>query len=159
VEEIQAYKDRPPILATIELVDGNIVAEDLPVTPDMNVGKVLELCFRWLQLKDSRSYTMGMFVYDVEADPEDGPDPYGAAAYADLPRTPRPLRDDEFMGDVIVQKALQNRSFQFVLKKKIFLHEHQDRSDDPVYARLIYLQAKDEVLAQVKLSLKLDRDS
>ena len=44
VEEIQAYKERPPILATIELVDGNIIAEDLPITPDFNVGKVLEIC-------------------------------------------------------------------------------------------------------------------
>lgn len=40
VEEIQAYKERPPILATIELVDGNLVTEELPVTPDLNVGKV-----------------------------------------------------------------------------------------------------------------------
>jgi hypothetical protein len=154
VEEIQAYKERPPILATIELVDGQVLTEDLPVTPDLNVGKVLEICSGWLQLKDPRSDTMGIFVYDVEGEPEDapardGPDPYAAAPYADLPRTPRPLRNDDFMGDVIVQKARQKRNFKFVLKKKIFLHEHQDRSEDPMYARLIYLQGEDEVLAQV----------
>ena len=44
VEEIQAYKERPPILATVELVDGNTLTEELPVTPDLNVGKVVEIC-------------------------------------------------------------------------------------------------------------------
>jgi hypothetical protein len=36
VEEISAYKERPPILATIELVDGTPLTEDLPITPDLN---------------------------------------------------------------------------------------------------------------------------
>ena len=40
VDEIQAYKERPPILATIELVDGTPLTEDLPITPDLNVSKV-----------------------------------------------------------------------------------------------------------------------
>ena len=65
VEEILAYKERPPILATIHLVDGNIVTEDLPLTPDLNVGKVLEMCIGWLDLKDPRANTLGIFVYDL----------------------------------------------------------------------------------------------
>lgn len=40
VDEISAYKERPPILATIELVDGTPLTEDLPITPDLNVSKV-----------------------------------------------------------------------------------------------------------------------
>lgn len=40
VEEIQAYKERPPVLATVELVDGMLLTEELPVTPDLSVGKV-----------------------------------------------------------------------------------------------------------------------
>ena len=44
VEEIQAYKKRPPILATISLVDGMVLTEELPVTPDLNSGKVVEIC-------------------------------------------------------------------------------------------------------------------
>ncbi len=43
VDEIQAYKERPPILATIELVDGTPLTEDLPITPDLNVSKVCPL--------------------------------------------------------------------------------------------------------------------
>jgi hypothetical protein len=38
--EIHAYKERPPILATIELVDGTVLCESLPISPDMTCGKV-----------------------------------------------------------------------------------------------------------------------
>ena len=51
VEEIQSYKERPPILSTIELVDGTPLTEELPVTPDLNVGKVLEICTHFLDLQ------------------------------------------------------------------------------------------------------------
>ena len=65
VEEIQAYKERPPILATIELVDGTPLTEDLPITPDLNVAKVLDICTHFLELSDSRMDSFGIFVEDV----------------------------------------------------------------------------------------------
>jgi myosin heavy subunit len=151
VEEIQAYKDRPPILATIELVDGQLITEDLPVTPDLNVGKVLEICSGWLDLKDHRANTMGIFVYDLgeigDSNSKEA-DPYANAPYKDLIRTPRPLRNEDFMGDVIVQKARQRRKFKFVIKKKIFVPQHYARGDDSYYERLVYLQAEDETIIQ-----------
>ena len=151
VEEIQAYKDRPPILATIELVDGQLITEDLPVTPDLNVGKVLEICSGWLDLKDHRANTMGIFVYDLgeigDSNSKDA-DPYANAPYKDLIRTPRPLRNEDYMGDVIVQKARQRRKFKFVIKKKIFVPQHYARGDDSYYERLVYLQAEDETIIQ-----------
>lgn len=151
VEEIQAYKDRPPILATIELVDGQLITEDLPVTPDLNVGKVLEICSGWLDLKDHRANTMGIFVYDLGETGDSNSkeaDPYANAPYKDLIRTPRPLRNEDFMGDVIVQKARQRRKFKFVIKKKIFVPQHYARGDDSYYERLVYLQAEDETIIQ-----------
>ena len=151
VEEIQAYKDRPPILATIELVDGQLITEDLPVTPDLNVGKVLEICSGWLDLKDHRANTMGIFVYDLGETGDTNSkeaDPYANAPYKDLIRTPRPLRNEDFMGDVIVQKARQRRKFKFVIKKKIFVPQHYARGDDAYYERLVYLQAEDETIIQ-----------
>ncbi len=158
VEEIQAYKERPPILATIELVDGQVITEDLPVTPDLNVGKVLEICSGWLDLKDPRTTTMGIFVYDLGeiSETREGPDPYAGAPYADLVRTPRPLRTEDYMGDVIVQKARQRRRFKFVLKKKIFLPQHNARGDDPYYERLVYLQAEDEVIVQGNVEVQTE---
>merc|ERR1711871_1425159 len=148
VEEIQAYKERPPILATIELVDGNVIAEDLPITPDFSVGKVLEICTGWLDLRDARSNMFGIFVYDLgEADDRKSQnDAYANAPFADLPRTPRPLKNDDFMGDVIVQKSRQKRKFKFVMKKKIYLPQHNWRGSDANYERLIYLQAEDEAI-------------
>lgn len=150
VDEILAYKERPPILATIYLVDGKPIAEDLPITPDVNVGKVLELCTHWLTLTDPRISTLGIFVYDMGEvqDERYANDPLPLQPYSDLERTPRPLRSEDYMGDIIVQKARQRRMFKFVLKKKIFLPQHVGRGGDQFYERLIYLQAEDDAIIQ-----------
>jgi hypothetical protein len=155
VEEILAYKERPPILATIYLVDGNVITENLPLTPDLNVGKVLEMCSGWLDLKDPRINTLGMFVYDLGEldDVRMGDDPYAKAPYADLKRTPRPLRNEDYMGDTIVQKARQRRKFKFVLKRKIFLPKFNYRGDDPFFERMTYLQAEDEAIIQGNIEM------
>jgi len=155
VEEILAYKERPPILATIYLVDGNVITENLPLTPDLNVAKVLEMCSGWLDLKDPRVNTLGMFVYDLgeQDDPRHGTDPYAKAGYADLVRTPRPLRNEDYMGDTIVQKARQRRKFKFVLKRKLFLPKYNYRGDDPFFERMTYLQAEDEAIIQGNLEV------
>ena len=102
VDEILAYKERPPILATIYLVDGKPIAEDLPITPDVNVGKVLELCTHWLTLSDPRIATLGIFVYDMGEvqDERYANDPLPSQPYNDLERTPRPLRSEDYMGCV-----------------------------------------------------------
>jgi len=155
VEEILAYKERPPILATIHLVDGNVITEDLPITPDLNVGKVLEMCSGWLDLKDSRVDSLGMFVYDC-GETEDAAsmdESYKNAPYRDLIRTPRPLRNDDYMGDIIVQRARQRRKFKFVIKRKIFLPQHNGRGSDPFYERLNYLQAEDETIIQGNIDI------
>lgn len=160
VEEIQAYKERPPILATVELVDCMVLTEELPVTPDLNVGKVVEICTHFLELTDKRADTMGIFVYDVPPsdDQKSGKDPDEGKAYADLERTPRPLRNDDFMGDVIVQKARQRRDFKFVFKRKIFLPSHNSPSDDVMWSRLLFLQAEDEAITQGNLPFGPDQE-
>ena len=161
VEEILAYKERPPILATIYLVDGNVITENLPLTPDLNVAKVLEMCSGWLDLKDSRINTLGMFVYDLgeQDDNRHGSDPYAKAAYADLKRTPRPLRNEDYMGDTIVQKARQRRKFKFVLKRKIFLPKYNYRGEDPFFERMTYLQAEDEAIIQGNIEVPTVEES
>jgi myosin heavy subunit len=150
VEEITAYTDRPPILATIYLVDGNIITEDLPLTPDLNVGKVIEMCVGWLEISDSRSQSLGMFVYDLGEEDENNVENF---AYSDLLRTPRPLRNEDFLGDVIVQKARQKRIFKFVLKKKYFLPSENYTGTDPFFERIIYLQAEDECIIQGNIEI------
>lgn len=160
VEEILAYKERPPILATIYLVDGNVITENLPLTPDLNVAKVIEMCSGWLDLKDSRINTLGMFVYDLgDNDDFKGDDAQGKAAYSDLKRTPRPLRNEDYMGDTIVQKARQRRKFKFVLKRKIFLPKHNYRGEDPFFERMTYLQAEDEAIVLGNIDVPVLEDA
>lgn len=183
VEEIQAYKERPPILATVELVDGNTLTEELPVTPDLNVGKVVEICTHFMELVDERCESMGIFVYDLPRD-ESIPDPDGEKPFATLERTPRPLRNEvpdasahpctyenrsvaypglsrpheltcsharyfaqDYMGDIIVQKARQKRNYKFVFKRKIFLPQHNEPSEDVMFNRWVLIIARKHVLA------------
>lgn len=160
VEEILAYKERPPILATIYLVDGNVITENLPLTPDLNVAKVIEMCSGWLDLKDPRTSTLGMFVYDLgEIDDAKGAEDANKPAYHDLKRTPRPLRNEDYMGDTIVQKARQRRKFKFVLKRKIFLPKYNYRGDDPFFERMTYLQAEDEAIIQGNIEIPSVQDA
>jgi hypothetical protein len=144
VEEIQAYKERPPILATIELVDGTPLTEDLPITPDLNVGKCLDICTHFLELQDSRMVYFGIFVEDVDSGEGDGlsPDSEDAPPYAGLPKTPRPLQNENFMGDIVTIKVRQNQPFKFVFKRKIFLKSSDPASEDPMFERLVYLQVR-----------------
>ena len=79
-------------------------------------------------MKDSRSKHFGIFVVDEAAPPRPPPprnvSKKGACGIApppppppadwDLPRTPAPLRSQDFMGDVYVSRRRQNRIYKFV---------------------------------------------
>ena len=143
IEEIMAYDERPPVLATIALVDGMILTEDLPVTPDLNAGKVAEICAQFLELEDKRADTFGIFVYDLGLSGED--DLVEDLPIADLPRTPKPLKDDDYLGDQVVQWSRKKRLFKFVFKQKICVPPFSP-SDDPMMSRLVYLQAEHEAM-------------
>lgn len=52
-----------------------------------------------------------------------------------------------------LQRARQRRKFKFVLKKKIFLPQHNERGSDPFYERLVYLQAEDETIIQGNIDI------
>ena len=49
------------------------------------------------------------------------------------------------MGDVVTVKVRQGQPFEFVYKRKVFLKTLDGPSDDPMWERLVYLQAVDEV--------------
>jgi hypothetical protein len=147
-QEIDAYKERPPILATIELVDGTPLTEELPITPDLNVGKVLEICLHFLELEDPRSKFFGLFVYDVE-DEEEEINPLvidDEEEEEKRKKTPQPLRSDEFTGDVVTIKTRAGQAFKLVFKRKIFLRDYDEPSEDPMFARLVFLQAQDDFI-------------
>jgi hypothetical protein len=64
-----------------------------------------------------------------------------------VPRAPShvccsPRQNESFMGDVVTLKVRQNQAFKFVFKRKIFLKAADDPSDDVMFERLVYLQAR-----------------
>jgi hypothetical protein len=91
----------------------------------------------------------GIFVEDIVDENEDeskNPLVQKHKELAGLVRTPRPLTNDNFMGDVVTIKVRQNQAFKFVFKRKIYLKNMDEPSEDPMFARLVYLQAVDEVI-------------
>jgi hypothetical protein len=50
------------------------------------------------------------------------------------------------MGDIVVQMTRQSRALAFVFKRKVFLRQADGPSDDPMFQRLLYLQAQDEII-------------
>jgi len=150
LENIRSYKQRPPILATIHHVNGQMLISELSVAPSVNVGDVVQMCIHLVGLVDERRNTFGLFVLD------DGPnvDEHGAnvkdtrpAFESKLGQPPqtRPLRSGDFIGDVIVQFARKKRNIKFVFKRKIFLQN--ESSEDVMFTRLAYLQAEAEVIS------------
>ena len=128
VAEIAAYKERPPIVVTIELVDGGTLTSALPITPDLNVGKVTEICNHFLDLEDDRKKYFGIFL--VEDDSKS-----------------TPLASKVFMGDEVVRlRRAKAENFKFVYKRKIFLKRIDHVSENDVYNRLQFLQTVDEII-------------
>jgi hypothetical protein len=154
VQEIQAYSERPPILATIKLVDDNIVTEDLPVAPDLTVRKVVEICASesFLDLQSDLASLCSIFVYEDDLSVDDPGVKGSPSKHADKDgRPPEPLGNDDYLGDVCVKKARARQHFKLVFKRKIFIgpdlkSSNGEGSGDPVFDNLCYLQAADDVI-------------
>ncbi|KAE9007299.1 hypothetical protein PR001_g15876 [Phytophthora rubi] len=52
IDEIRGYEARPPFLATIELLDGTPLADAFPITPELTVSQLIEICSHFLGLED-----------------------------------------------------------------------------------------------------------
>ncbi|KAG1710621.1 hypothetical protein DVH05_013345 [Phytophthora capsici] len=52
IDEIRGYEARPPFLATIQLLDGTPLADAFPVTPELTVAQLVEICSHFLGLED-----------------------------------------------------------------------------------------------------------
>lgn len=60
IEEIRGYEARPPFLCTVELLDGTPLAEQFPVTPELTVDHLVEICAHFLGLDDRFSKFLGL---------------------------------------------------------------------------------------------------
>lgn len=105
--------------------------------------------------QDRRHKQFGIFVVDKEEDKKKsaarsrlrGGRNATPLPHADLPRAPRPLRNEDFLGDVFMRKLREKKKYTFVFKRKLFLRDDDDASEDPMFSRLVYLQAVDEVIS------------
>lgn len=72
IEEITNYRKRPPVLATIETLDGKQI--DFAVTPEMRVSRILELIRKKENIEDDSQHpTWGIYV--LAEDEEDAESP------------------------------------------------------------------------------------
>ena len=157
---LAAYAARPPILATIELIDGALLTEELTVPPHLNVAKLLAFCVDAVGVTDRRRSQFGIFVVDVAVQQgrasaadahasSDLPARHAhAPPHADLPIAPRALSDEEFLGDVCMHKLFERKPFKLVFMRKLYLRDDDapSRTDDK-FNRLVYIQAVEAMFA------------
>ena len=147
--------------------------QDLPITPDMNVRNVVDICTHFLELVDPRMQYFGLFVEDVEENVGGGggsgsvvvgapkttavkrasSDDDGGAPASGVGRgkpLSRPLQNAQFLGDLVVDRTLDCQPFKLVFKRRIFLKNDDGPSEDPMYERLVYLQVKRRVGKRVR---------
>lgn len=137
VAEIQAYNDRPPVLARIDLMDGSVLTEELPVTPDLDVGKVSELCAHFLGLHDERKSFFGI---ELNGD--------------------IPLRAVDYLGDAYMRANRDKTDFKLVFKRIVALRFSGldlPSDSDPMFNRLVYLQVQREFI-QGKYASYMNQD-
>lgn len=60
IEEIRGFEARPPFLAKIELLDGTVLNDAFPVTPELTVEHLIEICTQFLGLEDHVATFLGL---------------------------------------------------------------------------------------------------
>ena len=123
-EDMAAYDERPPCVIAVELADGSPLAPRFPVTPQTPASKVAEILGRvFLQLKDNRAATFGLFVV------ADGDS--------------IPLGRSDYPGDAARGWAPPPH---VVYKRLALFADEPSRSSDATFEMLTYAQAEDAVL-------------
>lgn len=60
IEEIRGFEARPPFLAKIELLDGTVLNDAFPVTPELTVEHLIEICTQFLGLEEHVATFLGL---------------------------------------------------------------------------------------------------
>lgn len=124
--EISAFELRPPLLATICLIDGTVLASDLPITPELTVAQVVEICSENLGLEEKLFGFFGLF----------------------LQGSGKCLRQDDYLSNYDDTEI-------FVFKLRLILNkvskdnrlcDPMDQNDE-IFTHLLYLQSLDEVVS------------
>jgi hypothetical protein len=74
IEEIQAYRYRPPTLAEIQMIDGSVLASEMPVSPDLDMGDLLDMCAHFVELPETLATRFALsLVETVDQSSAEGP--------------------------------------------------------------------------------------
>ncbi|DAZ96795.1 TPA: hypothetical protein N0F65_007056 [Lagenidium giganteum] len=169
IEEIRGYEARPPFLATIELMDGTPLAEAFPVTPELTVEHLVEICSHFLGLDDRMSKFLGLSsvadkvdksgddgnntsnddavrASSIQATDANGTSSSSSSYFHKFLSTSCFLSSEVYLGDIFERELIRGREVRFVLKIRLFpmflLHEVHDE----MYDRLTYIQVLDEII-------------
>ncbi|POM58280.1 Myosin-like protein [Phytophthora palmivora] len=165
IDEIRGYEARPPFLATIQLLDGTPLADAFPVTPELTVSQLIEICSHFLGLEDHVVNFLGLTTISeriviskgssattsttssfVSAS-NDGNDPAADGSdisTKDIPPPPT-LTVNVFLGDIFEKELIRGREVRFVLKIRlnpVYMLQYTDE----MYDRLVYIQVQDEIV-------------
>ena len=180
IEEINAMELRVPVVATFYVVDGHkAITEEVPIAPHVTANTVIEMLLELIDVNnDQRAKdTLGLFVEDIglfDDLHESEDDPNKNEEYYPLTRTMRPIRDDEYIGNIYsnyIHKQLHR--IRFILRRRLYHYKitnnyhHPNRGSNGVnhgvttsnfYDRIVYLQAKQDVLIDGFLCLSSEDD-
>jgi hypothetical protein len=124
LEEIAAYQSRMPCVVDAVLGDNATkVVENLPISPDMDIDDILDVLSQFLDMNESRSNMLGLFMRDE-----------------DSPNFPIPLNSRDFLGDFVLKDS-NAVSFTLIWKRKFYYdQENFQPSGDKLFDRINYLQ-------------------
>ncbi|KAI9989899.1 hypothetical protein PInf_020190 [Phytophthora infestans] len=174
IDEIRGYEARPPFLATIQLLDGTPLADAFPVTPELTVAQLVEICSHFLGLEDhvvnflglttiservvlgksGQSTTTTSFVSASNEDPVADGNEVSSKDIRHLQplhyfhkfiAAPSFLSSDVFLGDIFEKELIRGRDVRFVLKIRLN-PVYMLQYTDEMYDRLVYIQVQDEIV-------------
>uniref|UniRef100_H3HE41 Myosin motor domain-containing protein n=1 Tax=Phytophthora ramorum TaxID=164328 RepID=H3HE41_PHYRM len=173
IDEIRGYEARPPFLATIELLDGTPLADAFPITPELTVSQLIEICSHFLGLEDHVVNFLGLTTISERVILGKGN--LGSAATSTTKIPPPPtltiststssttsssspssyfhkfiaapsfLNADVYLGDIFEKELIRGREVRFVFKIRLN-PVYMLQYTDEMYDRLVYIQIQDEIV-------------
>ncbi|RHY33915.1 hypothetical protein DYB32_001303 [Aphanomyces invadans] len=124
LEELQAFDFRLPFVATIELMDGTVLTTNFPVTPELTVAHVVDVCAHFLGLQQGQLLGLAK----------------DAASYLYHPHA--------YLGETDDERAStgSHRPFSVVLKLRLSPVVPVVDDANLIYQRLVYVQAMEDIL-------------
>ncbi|OQS02446.1 hypothetical protein THRCLA_05180, partial [Thraustotheca clavata] len=135
LDELLSFEVRSPFVATIELLDGTVLTNNFPVSPELTITSVVQVCAHFLGLSEQVARVLGLAIITDE-------EPGSTWCH--------PL---VYLSDIFYNPTLHRRhtakKLRFVLKVRMI--PPMFKVDDDLFNRLLYLQAMDDIVTSSTL--------